>query len=95
MRGLPTNRCCSLLLLGGRLCAVLRARPYFTAREEMVLQLPRLAVQCQDMWLKRLPVPARLRLVGGERFLMGYFSRPTEGGQVVLPYVRCPRRMLA
>ena len=90
--GSPTHWCCSLFLpLGGRLCAGLRARPYFAAREEMALQLPHLAAHCQDMWLKRLRVPARLWPAGGERFLMDHFPRPPEGEQALLLNAGCLR----
>ena len=58
------------------------------ARDDMVLQLPHLVVHCQDVWLKRLQAPVRLRTAGGEQFLMGYFPRPPEGGQALLPYAR-------
>ena len=37
------------------------ALPYFAAREEMALQLPHPASHCQDVWMKRLWGPARLR----------------------------------
>ena len=77
-RGSPTNRCCSLLLFGGCLCVALRARPYFTAREEMVLQPSYLALHCWDMWLKRLRAPARLRPVGGRAVPHGLFPSATR-----------------
>ena len=79
-QGAPTDQCHSLLLLGGRLCQGLWARPYFRAREEMALQLLHVAAHCQEMWLKRLRAPARLRPAIGERYLMSYFPPPPLGG---------------
>ena len=48
---------------GGRLSRV-AARPYFAARKEMGLHLPHVASPCQDMWLKQLRAPIRLRPAG-------------------------------
>ena len=57
LQGAPTSQCRSLLPLGNRLCQGLWARPFFTAREEMALQL---AAGCTlEAWLKRLRAPAR------------------------------------
>ena len=42
MSGVPLGRCCSLLPLGGRVCAGLSARLFFAARHEVMLQLMRL-----------------------------------------------------
>ena len=39
----PLGRCRSLLPLGGRVCVGLSARPFFVARQEVMLQLMRLA----------------------------------------------------
>ena len=46
----------------------------------MALQLPHLAVHCQEAWLKRLRAPARRRLAIGDRFMMSYFPRPPRRG---------------
>ena len=92
LQGEPTDECRSLLPLGGRLCQGLRARPHFMAREEMGLQLPHLAAHCQEMWLKGLRAPARLRPAIGERFFMSYFLRPAGGGQALPPYAQHPQR---
>ena len=70
LRGVPTDRCRPLLMLGGPLCAGLRASGHFAAREEKALRLRRAAVYCQDMWLKRPRAPACLLLVGEEHCLM-------------------------
>ena len=44
LQGAPSDRCRALVLLGGRLCAGLRARPFFTARAVMALRLQGLAL---------------------------------------------------
>ena len=46
--GTPMGACCSLLPLGGRVCAGLSARPFFSARHEVMLQLMRLATHRRD-----------------------------------------------
>ena len=89
----PLGRCRSLPPLGGRVCASLLARPFFTARHQVMLQLMRLATHCRDTWVRRLWTPARVRPSLGDRFLMDYYPRPSEGGPPRLPYAsRPPRR---
>ena len=80
LSGAPLGRCCSLLPLGGRVCAGLSTRPYFAARHEVMLQLMRLAAHCRDSWARRLRAPARMRPQHSDRFLMDCFPRPPEGG---------------
>ena len=92
LQGTPTDQCCSLLPLGGHLCQGLRARPYFRAQKEMALQLPDLAVHCQEIWLMRLCAPAWLRPASGEHFLISYFPHPPRGVHALPPYVWPPRR---
>ena len=65
-RGALTDRCRSLLLPGGRLYQGPRACPYFAIQDDMALQLPHPASHCQEMWLKRLRAPGRLRPAIGE-----------------------------
>ena len=65
---------------GGRVCAGLSARPFFAARHEVRLQLMRLATHYRDLWVLPLRVPARMRPLLGDRFLMHYFPRLLEGG---------------
>ena len=74
------------------MCAGLSARPFFTARHEVMLQPMRLATQCRDTWVRRLRTPARSRPQLGDRFLMDYYPRPLEGGPPLLPYARRPPR---
>ena len=92
LQGAPSDRCRALVPLGGRLCAGLRARPFFAARADMALQLQGLALHLQEAWLQRLRTPARIRPGGATRFLMTYFPRPPGGGPALLPYARRPRR---
>ena len=92
LTGAPLGRCCLLLPLGGRVCAGLSARAYFTARHEVMLQLMRLATHCCDSLVRRLRAPARMRPPLSDRFLMDYFPRPLEGGPPLLPYARRPPR---
>ena len=92
LSGAPLGRYCSLLPLGGRVCAGLSARPYFAARHEVMLQLMRLATHCRDSWVWRLRASTRMRPLIGDRFLMDYFPRPLEGGPPLLPYARRPPR---
>ena len=68
--GAPLGRCRSLLPLGGRVCASLSARPFFTTRHEVMLRLMRLATHCWDTWVRRLRTPARIRPPVGDSFLM-------------------------
>ena len=63
--GAPSDRCRGLVPLGGRLCAGMRARPFFAARADMALQLQGLALHLQEAWLHRLRTPARIRPGGG------------------------------
>ena len=84
LSGAPLGRCRSLLPLGGRVCAGLSARLFFTARHEVMLQLMRLATHCRDSWVRRLRAPARMRPPLGDRFLMDYFPRPLKGGPLSL-----------
>ena len=67
LQGAPSDRCRVLIPLGGRLCAGLRARPFFAARVDMALQLQLqgLALHLQEAWLHRLRTPARIRPGGG------------------------------
>ena len=81
LRGSFTNQCSSLLPLGGILPPKPWARPYFAAREEMALQLPRLAVHYEVMWLKRLWAPARLSLA--------LFASPARGRASAAPVCVC------
>ena len=92
LSGSPQGCCHLLLPLGGRLCAGLSARPYFTARHEVMPQLMRLAAHCRDSWVWRLRVTARIRPPLSDCFLMDYFPRPLEGGPPLLPYARRPPR---
>ena len=92
MQGAPSDRCRALVPLGGRLCAGLRARPFFAARADMALQLQGLALHLQQAWLHRLVTPARIRLGGATRFLMTYFPRPLGGGPSLFPYAGRPGR---
>ena len=58
---------------------------------EVMLQLMRLATHFQDLWVRRLRAPARMRPPPGDRFLMDYFPRPLEGGGGgLLPYAWRP-----
>ena len=74
----PAGRCRSLLPPGGRVCAGLSARPFFSARHEVMLQLMRLAMHCRDSWVRCLRTPAHMRPPLGDRFPMDYFPRPLE-----------------
>ena len=65
LQGAPSDRCRALVPLGGRLCAGLRARPFFAARADISLQLQGLALHLQEAWLHRLRMPARIRPRGG------------------------------
>ena len=60
LRGPPLGCCCSLLPLGGSVCAVLSDRPFFAARHEVMLQLMRLANHCRDIWARHLRTPAHI-----------------------------------
>ena len=92
-QGAPSDRCRTLIPLGGCLCAELRARPFFAARAEMALQQQGSALHLHEAWLHRLRMLARIRPGGGGgRFLMTYFPRPPGGGPALLPYARPPRR---
>ena len=51
-----------------------------------MLRMPQLASHCHDMWLKQPQPPIQLRLLGGERFVMGYFPRMPEDGNTLLMY---------
>ena len=62
------------------------------AWEEMALELPHLAAQCQEMWLKQLRAPARLRPAFGERFLMSFFPPPPLDGHRMSGVHGAPRR---
>ena len=103
LHGTPSDRCRALIPLGGRLCAGLRARLFFAARADMVLQLQGLALHLQDAWLHRLRTLARIRPRtlarirpgGATRFLVAYFPCPLDGGLALLPYARQPRRVHA
>ena len=65
LQGAPSDRRRALVPLGGRLCAGLRARPFFAASADMALQLQGLALHLQEAWLHRLRTPARIRPGGG------------------------------
>ena len=92
LQGAPSDRCRAVVPLGGRLCAGLRARPFFTARADMALQFQGLALHLQEARHHRLRTPARIRPGGATRFLMTYFP-PSPGGVPALrPYARRPRR---
>ena len=76
----------------GRLCAGLRARPFFAARARMTLQLQGLALHLHEALLHRLRTLARMRPGGGTRFLMTHFPQLPRGGPALLPYAHRPRR---
>ena len=89
--GAPLVRSCSLLPLGGRVCAGLSARPFFAARHEVMLQLMRLATHCRDSWVRRLRVPARMRPPLAT-VAYGLFPTPPGAGGGLLPYPKRPLR---
>ena len=65
LQGAPSYRCRAIVPLGGRLCAGARARPFFAAKADMILQFQGLALHLQGAWLHRLRTPARIGRRGG------------------------------
>ena len=80
LRGACTDRCRSLLPMGGHLRRGLQACPYFAVQEGMALQLPHMASHCQGVWLRWLWATTYMRPTREERVLMGYFSCLPKGG---------------
>ena len=84
LQGAPSDRCRALVPLGGRLCAGLRARPFFAGRADMALQLQGLALHLHEAWLHRSRQPASGR--GGRHASSCPISpAPREGGQHCSP----------
>ena len=87
MRGAAGEHYWALLPLR-RLCARLRAQPFFEAHAVMVLQLKGLDLHEQDTWLHRLRTRAHKTGGGATTLIVAYLQHPLDTGLVLLCSMR-------